>query len=285
MTPEEQEEFRRRRNRLIDDLFLARADEDYAAARLLVLNGLLRSHLWAAAQAVEKYVKAALLLRGQSSKFGHDKVWAKYRGLAEIEPGLLPTAFLKSKGFDKKWWCEEKIEAYFGRLRNAWSAENRYNLHRSGVWLDDRHKLDQLVWAIRRLCCPVLADLASPGLRKAERARLQSDASYSGVRPFRLPTPAKGIGPMSAEDALRFDNHPFAAEGASPPSNTQHGMGLASPFGFALADIIRGDSSYSNPRELSGDPVTKSLCVWLVENVKLPKDLKKKLAEHAKRSD
>ncbi|MEM9197676.1 MAG: HEPN domain-containing protein, partial [Pseudomonadota bacterium] len=71
------EEFYGRRRNLIYALFVDRGDEDYLAARLLFWNGIARGSMWSAAQSVEKYVKAVLLLRGHSSKFGHERVWEK----------------------------------------------------------------------------------------------------------------------------------------------------------------------------------------------------------------
>ena len=49
---------------MICDSFVEPADEDYVAARLLAKKGMHRAFFWAASQALEKYLKAFLLMRG-----------------------------------------------------------------------------------------------------------------------------------------------------------------------------------------------------------------------------
>ena len=47
---------------VISDSFVKPADEDYVTARLLAKKGLHRAFFWAACQALEKYLKAFLLM-------------------------------------------------------------------------------------------------------------------------------------------------------------------------------------------------------------------------------
>ncbi|MBN8239137.1 HEPN domain-containing protein [Marinobacter hydrocarbonoclasticus] len=47
---------------VISDSFVKPADEDYVTARLLVKKGMHRAFFWAACQALEKYLKAFLLM-------------------------------------------------------------------------------------------------------------------------------------------------------------------------------------------------------------------------------
>jgi len=51
---------------VIYESFVVTADQDYLTARLLAKSGLYRAFYWAAAQAIEKYLKAFLLLHGES---------------------------------------------------------------------------------------------------------------------------------------------------------------------------------------------------------------------------
>lgn len=51
---------------VISESFVKPADEDYVTARLLAQNGMHRAFFWAASQALEKYLKAFLLMRGVS---------------------------------------------------------------------------------------------------------------------------------------------------------------------------------------------------------------------------
>lgn len=53
---------------VIYESFVITADQDYLTARLLAQSGLYRAFYWAAAQTIEKYLKAFLLLRGYAVK-------------------------------------------------------------------------------------------------------------------------------------------------------------------------------------------------------------------------
>jgi hypothetical protein len=62
-----------RKSALIREHFLETADGDYLAARWAWDNGRFYNFCWSASQCVEKYLKAALLYDGRSSKgFGHN---------------------------------------------------------------------------------------------------------------------------------------------------------------------------------------------------------------------
>lgn len=50
---------------VIYESFVITADQDYLMARILALKGLERGFFWAAAQSIEKYLKAFLLIRGE----------------------------------------------------------------------------------------------------------------------------------------------------------------------------------------------------------------------------
>ena len=54
--------------KVIYESFVIPADEDYLTARLLVKSKLYRGFYWSAAQCIEKYLKAYLLLHDVSVK-------------------------------------------------------------------------------------------------------------------------------------------------------------------------------------------------------------------------
>ena len=58
---------------LIKSLYTDAADEDYSVARFSFRLGLGNQFGWSAQQAIEKYIKGALLLNGMNiSELGHD---------------------------------------------------------------------------------------------------------------------------------------------------------------------------------------------------------------------
>jgi len=56
---------------VIYESFVVPGDQDYLMSRLLAQKGLPREFYWAAAQAIEKYLKAFLLINGESNGTNH----------------------------------------------------------------------------------------------------------------------------------------------------------------------------------------------------------------------
>jgi hypothetical protein len=62
------ERFRALQTDVVHDLFVRTADENYITARSCAVNRLYTDFFWLAVHALEKYLKAVLLLNGSSSK-------------------------------------------------------------------------------------------------------------------------------------------------------------------------------------------------------------------------
>jgi hypothetical protein len=87
------------KSNLVQDLFVRTADENYITARWCVFNHLHIDFFWLGVHALEKYMKAVLLLNGFSSikdrngeKYGHDiiRLYAQVESFAaELLPSLL----------------------------------------------------------------------------------------------------------------------------------------------------------------------------------------------------
>jgi hypothetical protein len=73
---------------VIYESFVVTADQDYLTARLLAKNGLYRAFYWAAAQTIEKYLKAFLLLRGKSANDKKHNVEALYLKACTLDASL-----------------------------------------------------------------------------------------------------------------------------------------------------------------------------------------------------
>lgn len=74
---------------VIYESFVTSADEDYLTARTLAVNGLSRGFAWGAGQALEKYLKAYLLFRGERVKgdgFRGHPVRALYDAVVALDP-------------------------------------------------------------------------------------------------------------------------------------------------------------------------------------------------------
>ena len=88
--------------RIVREIFVDTADDNYITARWCFVEGLNVDYFWLAVHTLEKYMKAALLLNGQSGRgyrdeagkcqsFGHD-IAVLYRHVKLFASDLLPSS-------------------------------------------------------------------------------------------------------------------------------------------------------------------------------------------------
>lgn len=142
--------FKIAKNSLIYELFVRTADENYITARWCYVNNLRLDFSWLAVHCLEKYLKAVLLMNGQSAKEdGHD-IRALYKKVHLIASDLLPEFLTKPPGLRLDWreWC---ICGFLEHIYKQGKAENRYLTYGYDTRSQDLFMLDQLVFAVRRL--------------------------------------------------------------------------------------------------------------------------------------
>lgn len=139
---------------VIIESFIEPADHDYLAARSLAIGGLHRSFFWSAAQAVEKYLKAFLLLNNVSvKKFSHNLVGLLTEagkaesGFGDIDLAphtalTLPTEVLPLTRFTRA--------SFIAELEKYGSPNNRYNKYGSIYDTGHLFALDSLVYHLRK---------------------------------------------------------------------------------------------------------------------------------------
>lgn len=141
---------------IIYQSFVIPADEDYLAARLLAQNGLSRAFYWSASQAIEKYLKALLLMNGQclSSNRGHsvsaqfDKVTGIYDELKNIK-FTLDTNINIDNGVGERV-SDITLSSFLDDIDKFGSPDNRYNA--SGVQFNTwfLFALDTFIYEVRK---------------------------------------------------------------------------------------------------------------------------------------
>ena len=138
------------------------ADDNYIAARWCFVEGLNVDYFWLSVHALEKYMKAALLLNGRSAKgyrdragcyqrFGHN-IDTLYGQVGSIATGLLPDTVVRPDMLEFDSWRDETPEAFVRRLHCDGNADNRYQIFGFVQHREDLFKLDAMVFALRRLC-------------------------------------------------------------------------------------------------------------------------------------
>ena len=131
------------------------ADENYIAARWCAINRLNTDFLWLAVHTLEKYLKAVLLVNGRTAKgYSHDIV-RLYADVRLLAAPLLPDKLEKPADLCIHHWFERSAEDFIAHLLRNGNADNRYLIYGWVTRSEDIHMLDAMVFAIRRLICPL----------------------------------------------------------------------------------------------------------------------------------
>lgn len=142
---------------VIYESFIVTADQDYFTARILAYNGLSRAFYWAASQSIEKYLKAFLLLNGQSTRpFNKhetgsllDEASSFDSDLNNIDVSPHPEIELISQEFAFSTFKKLSLTDFINDLDTHGNPNNRYNA--IGVHFNSYHifALDKLTFFIR----------------------------------------------------------------------------------------------------------------------------------------
>lgn len=142
---------------VIYESFVIPADEDYLMARLLAQKGLNRGFFWAASQALEKYLKAFLLMHDHGVKKlskGHP-LKALFDAAISLDPDIasISLALHQDIKIDAMVLARVKVftvHEFIDNLSVHGDASNRYNA--SGVIFNTGHMfaLDAFVFLLRK---------------------------------------------------------------------------------------------------------------------------------------
>ena len=139
---------------VIYESFVVTADQDYLTARLLAKSGLYRAFYWAAAQAIEKYLKAFILLRGESVKDGKHDVEALYKKACTLDAALQRITIEPHDLLAVPEYAREYLKVYstIEFLRNVdkfGRPDNRYNSFGVDFNTGFLFALDHFVFSLR----------------------------------------------------------------------------------------------------------------------------------------
>lgn len=141
-------------NYIIENMFISVADSDYAASRVLFQNLLNRQSYWYAAQALEKYFKAILLVNGQSVKrFGHSLSELLNKIDISLELYLTSSSTLEQSEPSDKFNNVAELVKF---IEDNGSTNNRYAqndmISRSVNPIVYIQQLDHLIFYLRNVC-------------------------------------------------------------------------------------------------------------------------------------
>ncbi|MBW4056710.1 MAG: HEPN domain-containing protein [Proteobacteria bacterium] len=182
-----------KKEQLIEEIFIRTGDEDYITARWFFLNHLHRQFFWSAAQSLEKYLKASLILNGYPAKDYNHNIVDLFKEASGFAGSLIPQeleAPEQVKLFSEyaKLWGDPKTEKFVTRINELGNPSNRYDYF--GIKLDasDIYKFDQIIFALRNITVKLdgIVDECDPAKTYADRIReypnqqLRSFAPYLG---------------------------------------------------------------------------------------------------------
>ena len=268
--------FHAEQSRIVRELFVDTADDNYITARWCFVEGLNVDYFWLSVHALEKYMKAALLLNGHSAKdFGHNIV-ALYERVRQFASDLLPSKLTRPDDLEISHWRDETLEAFLRRFHDNGNADNRYQIFGFIRRSEDLFKLDAMVFVLRRLCVPLDAYFMerkrSGRTSQTHRDILRQKPGYWTVfHNCTLKVTADGTRGECLRDVLLNLNLPFT------------------PDDFAHQDLRTGTAS-RNPvlsrwilKPLEQAPgnanrvTAEKLRDWVVNNIRLPPDVEEQL--------
>ena len=265
------------RNSIINDMFVDSADQNYVVARWCFQMNLATDFLWNATHCLEKLMKAVLLLNGESSKGGGHDLSVLYPKIVNIAGDLLPDMLIKPSEIDAQWRVES-AEAFLRRISENGQADNRYHVFGYVLHPEDLHKLDRMVFAIQRLCCPLDSYLfgnirhGQPDITIRDQLGKQADfmPRWAGSRLQKL------IGKKSP-DPLRHAalNHNFLFAS----SDFEHGE---LRYGSSAQNPVLGRRIVLPDEQGATGKIaqeTANLADWVLSNIQLPRDVKRQFQD------
>lgn len=142
----------------------------------MITNNFYPEFFWQAAQAVEKYLKAGLLLQGYKLSKGTHKLEDLYKLHCSTYKDLAFIKFKKPNIFPDIYWEDTPVRNYIKSLNMNGHPDGRYGLRGWYRKTDDLFKLDQACWNFRRLSIGL--DWKIPATRSTKSRSDQQSKTY-----------------------------------------------------------------------------------------------------------
>lgn len=245
------------KERITEEMFIETADEDYVLARWLFINRLHRQFFWSAAQALEKLLKASILINGGSVRDDSHDLGKLYGRVHEFASDLLPTALSCPTEVvaPENMRTSSTTRAFVERIDKHGRTGNRYNLFGIISEFADLYFLDEIVFALRNITHPLDQRDYFEGLADSPRQIILKHPKLR-LRRFheRLSNPDRAS--KALFDAGCDNNFRLAPEGFKHSASLLVSSGTSTWTSFLAKNQLAGNSDVRT---------------WLRENVKLSK--------------
>jgi hypothetical protein len=139
---------------IVYEVFVDTADSDYIVARWLYLNGMHRHFFWSACQAIEKYIKAILVINNLSVlklKHNINKSFTELTKTHKIQDSFIVPAEVELFNTNPELWGSNSIKDFVSHINKNGNAANRYDTFSIISNFSDLYKLDQIVSILRNI--------------------------------------------------------------------------------------------------------------------------------------
>lgn len=261
--------FQASQTNIVHELFVRTADDNYVAARWCAANELDVDFFWLGVHALEKYIKAVLLLNGHTSAGPRHDIVQLYASLQTIAGALLPSTLARPDSSYVGWWRELTPAQFVELMYRDGNPHGRYLIYGYVHHAEHVHMLDQMVFAIRRLICR-LDDVIIPDTPASGTRRQHLDRGGANYRDHLGHMPLDML-IRQVEDSPRRQaalnlNFSFAPPGFS---HTPRPIRSASRNPVLLREVLEPLQSADPSDAREG----LALANWLLNNVTLPGDV------------
>lgn len=271
----------------VHQFFVAPADQNYLLARFCRLHGLNSEFWWQSLQAIEKVLKAGLVLNGVSVKsgFGHniEKLWERH---LRTFGDLAVSEICKPNELEPELWRPCSLRNFLRRVNRMGHPDSRYGLLSNVYRPGDFFRLDQIYFELRRrtigLEWIVGADWDTPDLKEfhGERySRVIRDSPTHQIRIMKCPTGlANGAG-EKMEDILFSWNFSFRRNASdiqkpAPPSISSVYPSATNSYLYLLVEAVQSARAAGQVEPALRDRVT-----WLLDNIQIGRDAEQAFRE------
>lgn len=146
------ERFERYATEIVCESFIFTADRDYLTARFAFFQKQSHLFLWSAAQAIEKYLKANILLLGSGCIKRTHRHTNLANALRKSHPNRLNIDLAIPSGWPAQgvtYWPSLNVDGFLERIEALGSPDVRYDQVQLDVHLQDLVLLDRLAFSMR----------------------------------------------------------------------------------------------------------------------------------------
>lgn len=269
------------KNEVVTHFFVNTADQDYILARMSHHGHMVNGFFWAAGQAIEKYLKASLLLNRKSSKLSrkHDLV-KFFKAVNQYASDLFPERLTKPPQLKTEFFNGEETPVDFlKRIKLYTDPNSRYNIYGYCLSPGDLFYLDQFIFAARRVAFRL--DARASRTARTVREMLSRLPKYQPRKDL--------LGEIITDsnhkfyDVVLHSNFPFAPDYYEQKQNkliqiktqiiSSEGSSVLGRLIFGLLE--RPKSSINADLYIE----RADLADWVVKNIYLPEDVEKELCK------